>query len=239
LEGGIDRQEVLQPLFTGLAPGSDFSTGQYQSYKNATWVKIPRWISGTWTALSALRIFKYDEQSGQTDNSSQIIQKSTTESFGLQRDNAGDVWTLTADPSPVVGQEQTLEGADGTAAKNKTVKTYTLSKNDFSSPSNDQLKINGTTSEARIDAISNKVLSIESHKVERQFVLMANNLMACNVDDKTFDRDGFPVYHQKYALIYRKSSEFEPKDEREYIRVRSSFEKYLEGIGRLDLKKGM
>jgi hypothetical protein len=238
LEGGINHKVELAPGLASLKPGSDFSIDFLRPQPNDSWVKIPQWLAGTWRSLNVLRTFRYDEKSGQTDNSSQIIQKTSREIFGLQQDSAGDIWTLSINPNPTLGQERTLEGSEGTPGQLTAIDSYAISKNDYQQTGTDRATISSSAEEIRVDKATNKIVSIETQKVIRKFSLLEDGLVSCLCDQTSFEKDGTPASKQKFVIILRRIEPFKNQDDLNAIKLKSSFEKYLDKTGQLNLKNG-
>ncbi len=236
LEGTIKHQEVIEPLLEGAKPGRDFSNTRVKQSGDQTWVRIPNWLAGNWMSLSALRTFRYDEAQAATDSSSQILQIKSRENYGLQADGKGDIWTLTEVGEPVITKEEaTVDGDDG-AAKKQTINTYTYVKNDFAQADGDKVTIKAVSTEVRVDAATNQITNVVTHKVERQLVYLGEDRFVSSNDDRAFDSDGFPLYRQKTTCVYRRLAAFKGDEAGLRSKYGAAFEKYLEKTGRLDLK---
>ncbi len=238
LEGGVDHKVDLAPGLSALKPGGDFSIDFLRPQPNDSWVKIPSWLAGTWRSLNALRTFKYDEKSGQTDNSSQIIQKTSREIFGLQQDAAGDIWTLSINPNPTLGQERTLEGSEGTPGQLTAVDSFVISKNEYQLTGADRATITSSAEEIRVDKATNKIVSIETQKIIRKFNLLEDGLVSCLCDQTNLEKDGTPASKQKFVIVSRRIEPFKNQDDLNAIKLKSSFEKFLDKTGQLNLKNG-
>lgn len=238
LEGGVDHKVDLAPGLSALKPGGDFSIDFLRPQPNDSWVKIPSWLAGTWRSLNVLRTFRYDEKSGQTDNSSQIIQKTSREIFGLQQDSAGDIWTLSINPNPTLGQERTLEGSEGMPGQVTAIDSYAISKNDYQQAGTDRATISSSSEEIRVDKATNKIVSIETQKIIRKFSLLEDGLVSCLCEQTSFDKDGTPASKQKFVIVSRRIENFKNQDDLNAIKLKSSFEKYLDKTGQLNLKNG-
>jgi hypothetical protein len=238
LEGGINQKVDLAPGLASLKPGGDFSIDFLRPQANDTWVKIPKWLAGTWRSLNVLRTFHYDEKSGETDNSSQILQKTTREMFGLQQDSAGDIWTLAINPNPTLGQERTREGTEGMAGQVTVMECFTISKNDYQMTGTDRATVTSSAEEIRVYKPTNKISTIETQKLIRKFSLLEDGLVSCLCEQTNFETDGTPVSKQKFVVVLRRIEPFKNQDDLNAIKLKSSFEKFLDKTGQLNLKNG-
>lgn len=238
LEGGINHKIELAPGLASLKPGGDFSIDFLRPQPNDVWVKIPKWLAGTWRSLNTLRTFNYDEKSGETDNSSQIVQKTTREIFGLQQDAAGDIWTLAINPNPTLSQERTKEGTEGNAGQVTVMDSFLISKNDYQVTGTDRATILATAEEIRVNKANNKISTIENQKIVRKFSLLEDGLVTCLSEQTNFEPDGTPLSKQKFAVVLRRIEPFQNQDDLNAIKLKSSFEKFLDKTGQLNLKNG-
>lgn len=99
LEIGVEHTEVLPEVSQDLRPGRRFSLSAEDVEQPANeWIKIPRWMAGTWRLNRETAVLRKDFKKNAVDTKPYSYNARHDFQYGMQQDRGGDVWHFIGTP---------------------------------------------------------------------------------------------------------------------------------------------
>jgi hypothetical protein len=229
LRGGIQHEERLSRVNKNLKPGIPLKEKGMSDLPSADqWFEIPAWLAGTWMANTAERFYRYNEINRSRDTSKEFDHIKIQETFGWRRDSSKGIWTCSYTGVP---KELTNSSKENPEQHHRS---FAMRENFLH-----QIKPNGDVVLMTYDTVvttddkKNNITSTKRSENIRTLHRMGPDLIASYEDIRAYDEEGFPQERIKRAVFYHKVSDFTPRDEYKGRSLKTSFNSFMNRVGKL------
>ena len=226
LECGIKHVQVMPSVKKEYRKGNILKGSAFADLDpNNSWVKIPKWMAGTWTIKSEVAVYRKNFKTGHSTSQPHKFKAHQKFQYGMQTDRNGGIWHYVGVPYK---SETRLSRFD---------EIHVVSEKRFDSYSESRVSFRSV-----VNVIRTKRSSNEIHESYQQESITTYTPLNEGVGDiklsastKSFDQEGNPLIQaDNEARVYKKE---DFKEVRTYKNkdMRKLFKEFLNSTGRSNL----
>jgi hypothetical protein len=222
IEGKIEHVEHMPAVEQKFTPGIQFDQTVELSPNNL-WVKIPKWISGSWSAREEMAVFSQDFRTGRSHSQQETFKAKQDFTYGQQIDKSGQVWHYL-----------------GVPYTSKTVHTsseeiHEVKEKQFLKATDDEVAFRAVATVLFVDNLSNRIQRTYQQESLTTYQPISDDRMSMAASTKVFDASGRPQTLQKNEAIIKRYKHFHPISEQDGKDLKALFRNFLTAKGMADL----
>lgn len=213
LEGKIEHVETMPQVEPQSMPGSRYSGSLTENEPDNRWVKIPKWLTGTWTVKEETCVFKKDFRSGRESRDPFTFPVRQKFSYGHQQDDQGNIWHYLG--TPYTSQAELPNFTEFHKVRSKTAQEL-----------NDQAA--AFRSEVTVTRVRSGIVreAFQQESVTR-YAPQDLDTISMAASTKQFDASGAPIMQQDNMARIRRSASFKRVDSDHGRNLRLLFEQFI------------
>ncbi len=213
LEGKIEHVETMPQIEPQSMPGARFSGSINESDSDNRWVRIPKWLTGTWTVKEETCVFKKDFRTGKASSDPFTFPVKQKFSYGHQQDDQGHIWHYLG--TPYTSQAELPNFTEYHKVRSKTAQELSDQAAAF-------------RSEVTVTRVRSGIVreAFQQESVTR-YAPEDLDTISMAASTKQFDATGAPIMQQDNQARIRRSASFKRVDSEHGRNLRQLFEQFI------------
>lgn len=222
IEGKIEHVERLPAVEQRLSPGAQFNQS-LQLSPNNLWVKIPKWLAGSWSAREETAVLFQNFATGQSRSQQETFKAKQDFTYGQQADNSGQVWHYVGVPY----RSKTLH--------TNSEEIHEVKEKRFLRADDEEVSFRALATVLFVDNISDRIQRTYQQESLTTYRPIADDRISMTASTKVFDSAGRPQTMQDNEAIIKRYKHFHPINTQEGKDLKALFVEFMTAKGMANL----
>jgi hypothetical protein len=222
IEGKIEHVEQMPAVEQKLTPGAQFDQSVELSPNNL-WVKIPKWIAGSWSARDETAVFSQNFKTGVSHHMEETFKAKQDFTYGQQIDKSGQVWHYLGVPY------------SSKSARSHAEEIHQVREKQFLKANDEEVEFRAVAAVLIVDNLSSRIERTYQQESLTSYKPIADDRISMTASTKVFDASGQAQSLQRNEAIIKRYRHFRPIDNQDGKDLKSLFRQYMMAKGMADL----
>lgn len=226
LEGGIQHLDIMPSIQKEFRKGNRLDASIFKNIDSSNhWVKIPKWMAGTWLVREEVAIFRKNFITGHQTTAPHKFKAHQKFIYGMQVDRQGDIWHYVG--TPYKSQTRLSRYDEIHFVKEKNYDAY----------DDQSVQFKSIVNVIRTKRSSSKIADSYQQESITRYVPLDEGTgdIQLTASTKSFDQDGKPIIRADNRARVRKVGKFHEVRFHKKKDMRKLFTEFLIATGRSNL----
>jgi len=222
IEGKIEHVERMPAVEQKYSPGAQIDQSVELSPNNL-WVKLPKWLAGSWSARDETAVFSQDFRSGRTRTTQEVFKAKQDFTYGQQVDKSGQVWHY-------VGVPYTSK-----SVRTNGEEIHEVKEKQFLKTTDEVVEFRAVATVLIVDNYSSSIQRTYQQESLTTYEPIADDRISMTASTKVFDAAGRPQTLQKNEAIIKRYKHFQTINQKDGKDLKALFREFMTAKGMADL----